>query len=66
MKKHIANIITSCRIIFSLPLLLIPLSSVWFLLPLTLSVVDIKYSGGVVCALATIAAVQEFFGGSNR
>ena len=30
MKKHIANIITSSRIIFSLPLLFIPLSSVWF------------------------------------
>ena len=30
MKKHIANIITSSRIIFSLPLLLIPLSSAWF------------------------------------
>ena len=30
MKKHIANIITSSRIIFSLPLLLIPFSSAWF------------------------------------
>ena len=30
VKKHIANIITSSRIIFSLPLLLIPLSSAWF------------------------------------
>ena len=30
MKKHIANIITGCRIIFSLPLLIIPLSSAWF------------------------------------
>lgn len=30
MKKHIANIITSSRIVFSLPLLLIPLSSAWF------------------------------------
>ena len=30
MKKHIANIITGTRIILSLPLLLIPLSSVWF------------------------------------
>lgn len=30
MKKHIANIITSSRILFSLPLLFIPLSSVWF------------------------------------
>ena len=30
MKKHIANIITSSRIAFSLPLLFIPLSSAWF------------------------------------
>ena len=30
MKKHIANIITGLRIIFSLPLLFVPLSSAWF------------------------------------
>ena len=30
MKKHIANIITTSRIVFSLSLLFIPLSSVWF------------------------------------
>ena len=30
MKKYIANIITGSRAIFSLPLLFIPLSSVWF------------------------------------
>ena len=30
MKKHIANIITALRIACSLPLLFIPLSSVWF------------------------------------
>ena len=30
MKKHIANIITGSRAIFSLPLLFIPISSVWF------------------------------------
>ena len=30
MKKHIANIITASRIVFSLPLLFIPLSSAWF------------------------------------
>ena len=30
MKKHIANIITGSRIIFSLSLLVIPLSSAWF------------------------------------
>ena len=30
MKKHIANIITGSRIVLSLPLLLIPLTSAWF------------------------------------
>ena len=30
MKKHIANIITGSRIVFSLPLLFLPLSSTWF------------------------------------
>ena len=30
MKKHIANIITGARIVYSLPLLLIPLTSAWF------------------------------------
>ena len=30
MKKHIANVITGSRIIFSLSLLFIPLSSAWF------------------------------------
>ena len=30
MKKHIANIITGSRIVLSLPLLFIPLTSVWF------------------------------------
>ena len=32
MKKHIANIVTVSRIIFSFPLLFIPLSSAWFYL----------------------------------
>ena len=30
MKKHIANIITGSRIVLSLPLLLMPLTSAWF------------------------------------
>ena len=30
MKNHIANIITGSRVIFSLPLLFVPLSSIWF------------------------------------
>ena len=29
MKKHIANIITGSRIVLSLPLLFVPLSSAW-------------------------------------
>ena len=30
-----------------------------FLLPLTISVIDLKYRGMIVCALATFAAIQE-------
>ena len=30
-----------------------------FVLPLTLSVIDVKYSAAVVCAMATVAAVRE-------
>ena len=30
-----------------------------FLLPLSLSIIDLKYSGTFVCALATFAAIQE-------
>lgn len=30
-----------------------------FVLPLTLSFVDLNYSGGIVCVIATIAAVHE-------
>lgn len=30
-----------------------------FILPLTLLLIELKYSGGFVCALATLAAVQE-------
>ena len=32
-----------------------------FVIPLLLSVIDIKYSGGIVCAIATTAALQELF-----
>jgi len=31
-----------------------------FILPLLLPVVDIQYGGGIVCALATVAAIHEF------
>ena len=30
-----------------------------FVLPLTISFIDIKYSGAIVCAVATFAAIQE-------
>lgn len=30
-----------------------------FLLPLTMSFVDLRYTAPVVCAIATIAAIQE-------
>lgn len=33
--------------------------AVLFILPLTLSIVDLKYSGGIVCTIAVFAAVQE-------
>ena len=31
-----------------------------FVLPLSLCVIDTKYSGSVICAIATVAALQEF------
>lgn len=33
--------------------------AVLFILPLTLSIVDLKYSGGFTCTTATLAAIQE-------
>ena len=33
--------------------------AVLFILPLTLSVVDLKYSGGFICTIAILAAIQE-------
>ncbi|MBP3505603.1 MAG: CDP-alcohol phosphatidyltransferase family protein [Lachnospiraceae bacterium] len=33
--------------------------AVLFILPLTLSIVDLKYSGGFICTIALLAAVQE-------
>ena len=32
-----------------------------FVLPLSLCVIDVKYSGSVICAIATVAALQESF-----
>ena len=34
---------------------------VLFVFPLTLSFVDLKYSGGFICTIATLAAIQEAF-----
>ena len=51
MKKYIANIVTSCRLLGSVLLL--------FLLPLTLSFIELKYSSIVICSIATYAAIQE-------
>ena len=33
--------------------------AVLFILPLTLSVVDLKYSGGFFCTISILAAIQE-------
>ena len=30
-----------------------------FALPMTLTLIDLKYSGAAVCAVATVAAIQE-------
>lgn len=51
MKRYIANIITSCRILFSIFML--------FVLPFTLLYIELKYSAVLVCTLATFAAIQE-------
>ena len=37
-----------------------------FLLPLTLSVIDVKYNAAVVCTVATVAAVKEGARGIGR
>ncbi|MBP5497073.1 MAG: CDP-alcohol phosphatidyltransferase family protein [Bacteroidales bacterium] len=37
-----------------------------FLLPLTLSVIDVKYSAAVVCAVAMIAGIQEGIRGKMK
>ena len=48
MKKHIANIITGGRIIFSLPILFIPF-------------VETTYSITIICIFPTIAVIQEAY-----
>lgn len=55
-----ANIITACRILCSILLLFVPaFSPALFILPLTLHIVDLKYSGCYTCMIAFLAAVQE-------
>lgn len=35
------------------------MGALMFVLPLTLPLIDIAYSGGIVCAVATFAAIEE-------
>ena len=57
MKKHIANIITGSRIVLSLPLLLIPLTSAWFYALYLLCGLSDMIDG----AVATVAAMHEWY-----
>ena len=57
MKKHIANIITASRIVFSLPLFFIPLSSVWFYVLYLLCGFSDMIDGTIA---RTTGAVSEF------
>ena len=71
MKKHIANIITSCRILCSIIMMFFPVFSVMFyimnkitglllfLFPLTLNFIELKYSAIVLGFVATFSAIQE-------
>ena len=52
MKKHIANIITGSRIVFSVPLMFLPLS---------MTFVETTYRVATVCVLATVAVMQEVY-----
>ena len=47
MKKHIANIITGSRIVLSLPILLIPMTSAWFYVLYLLCVLSDMLDGTV-------------------
>ena len=51
-----ANLITSIRIVCSMALMC---CAALFILPLTFSFIDLRYSAAVVCLVATFAAVQE-------
>ena len=57
MKKHIANIITGARIVLSLPLLLIPLTSAWFYVFYLLCGLSDMIDGAVA---RKMGAVSEF------
>ncbi len=55
-----ATIITCIRIVLSIALLFCPaFSPAFFMLPLTLTFIDLKYSGAIASAAATFAAIQE-------
>ena len=58
MKKHIANIITGSRIVLSLNKVT---GLLLFLLPVTISFVDLTYTLPIVCAIATVAAMHEVY-----
>ncbi len=51
MLKYIANVLTGCRVFGSILLL--------FLLPLTMPFLKLNYAAIVVCAPATVSAIQE-------
>ena len=55
VRHRMENFVTFLRIIFSIALLFCPA----FLLLLTVSFIDLKYSGAFVCSLATFSAIQE-------
>ena len=57
MKKHIANIVTGSRIVLSLPLLFIPLTSSWFCVIYLLCGLSDMIDGTV----ATVAAIHEVY-----
>ena len=55
MAKHIANILSGCRILGSVLLLFFPAFSLEFYI----TYVELKYSAIVVCFVATLSAMRE-------
>ena len=60
MIKHMANIVTGCRILGSVLLFLIK-GLLLFLWPLTWSFAEIKYSAVIICCIATFTSIQDGF-----